>query len=116
MLEIVKEVYGECVIHGKNRKEHMYVRLRKAMYGMLKAALLYYRKLSKDLREYGFVINPYDPCIANKRTDRGQLAVVWHVDDMKVSHKNNEEVTKFIENMKVIYGEEIPVARGKKHT
>ena len=39
----------------------MYVRLSKAMYGTLKAALLYYRKLSKELREYGFVINPYDP-------------------------------------------------------
>ena len=50
----------------KNGKNHMYVRLRKAMYGTLKVALLYYRKLSKELREYGFVINPYDPCIANK--------------------------------------------------
>ena len=42
-------------------KKNMYVRLGKAMYGALKAALLYYRKLSKDLREYGFVKNPYDP-------------------------------------------------------
>ena len=42
--------------------------------------------------------------------------MVWHVDDMKVSHKNREEVKKIIEYMKGIYGEEILVARGKKHT
>ena len=42
--------------------------------------------------------------------------MVWHVDDMKVSHKNKEEVTNFIEYMKGIYKVEIQVARGKKHT
>ena len=86
------------------------------MYGTLKEALLYYKKLSKELREYRFLINPYNPCVTNKWTDGRQLTVVWHVDDMKVSHKNKEEVTKFIEYMKGIYGEEILVARGKKHT
>ena len=44
----------------------MYVCLSKAMYGMLEAALLYYRKISRELKEYGFVINPYDACVANK--------------------------------------------------
>ena len=47
MLEIDKEIYGKYFIYGKNGKKHMYVRLRKAMYGTLRAALLYYRKLSK---------------------------------------------------------------------
>ena len=85
------------------------------MYGTLKAALLYYRKLSKELREYGLVINPYDPFVVNKWTSEGQLTVVWHVDDMEVLHKNKEEVTKFVEYMKGIYGENMPVVRGKKH-
>ena len=62
-----------------------------------------------------FVINPCAPCIENKWTDGGQLTVVWSVDDMKVSHKNKEEMTNFIEYTKGIYGEETPVARGKKH-
>ena len=47
----------------------MYVCLSKAMYGMLEAALLYYRKISRELKEYGFVINSYDPCIAKKWTN-----------------------------------------------
>ena len=68
------------------------------------------------MREYGFVINPYDPCITNKWTSKGQLTVVWHVDNTKVSHKNKEEVKKFLEYMKGIYGVNMPVVRGKKHT
>ena len=50
MLEIDKNVYRKYVIRGKNEKKYMYVRLSKAMYGTLKAALIYYRKLSKELR------------------------------------------------------------------
>ena len=96
VLEIDRKIYGKYVIYGGNEKKHMYVRLSKAMYGTLEAALLYDRKLSKELRKYGFVINPYDPCVANKWTSEGQLTVVWHVDDMKASHKNKEEVKKLL--------------------
>ena len=35
---------------------------------------------------------------------------------MRVSHKNKKEVTKFIDHMKGIYGDNMPVVRGKKHT
>ena len=47
MLEIDREIYGKYVIYGENEEKHMYVCLSKAMYGTLKGALLYYRKLSK---------------------------------------------------------------------
>ena len=106
MLDIGRKIYGKYGIYGKSRKEHMYICLSKAMYGTLKAALLYYRKNS---------INPYDPCVTNKCTSKGQLTVVWHVNDMKVPHKNKEEVTNFVECMKGIYGKNVPVVRGKKH-
>ena len=42
--------------------------------------------------------------------------MVSHVKDMKVSHKKKEEVTKFINYVKGIYGNNIRVVRGKKHT
>ena len=45
MLEIDREISN---IRGK--KKYMYVHLSKAIYGTLKEALLYYRKLSKELR------------------------------------------------------------------
>jgi hypothetical protein len=34
----------------------LYLRLQKALYGMMKSALLFYRKLVSELREMGFTI------------------------------------------------------------
>ena len=60
----------------------LYVKLQKALYGLMQS-LLFYRKLRKEFDAYGFEINPYDPCVANKMTDAvKQLTVVWHVDDL----------------------------------
>ena len=50
MLEIDRNIYGKYVICGGNGEKHMYVRLSKAMYGTLKAEILYYRIFSKELR------------------------------------------------------------------
>ena len=44
----------------------LYVRIQKALYGCLKITLLFYEKLVEYLESYGFKINPYDPCVANK--------------------------------------------------
>ena len=43
----------------------------------------------------GFVINPYDPCVANKQVGASQMTVCWHVDDLKVSHADAAEQTRF---------------------
>ena len=68
----------------------------KSLHGLLRSALPFYKKLRKDLEETGFEVNPYDPCVANKMVNGSQITVTWHVDDLKVSHKESTEVTKFI--------------------
>jgi len=40
-----------------------------ALYGLLESAMLFYKKLVKDLQHYGFELNPYDPCVANKTVE-----------------------------------------------
>ena len=47
----------------------------------------------------GFEVNPYDPCVANKDINGSQMTVTWHVDDLKVSHKDPGEVTQFLRDM-----------------
>ena len=64
----------------------LYVLMSKALYGMLRAALLLYRKLRGDLEEIYFEVNPYVPCVANQHANGAQCAAVWHVNDLKVSH------------------------------
>ena len=110
MLEIDVKLYGKYVMNRMKGGKYMYVCLIKAMYGTMKAELLFYRNFSKEPIEYGFVINPYDPCVANKWTDKGQLTVVWCVNNIKVLYKNEKEVTKFNISMKGIYGNSIPVS------
>ena len=44
----------------------LYVRLKKALYVLLRSSLLFYRKLCGELEAYGFKINPYDPFVGNK--------------------------------------------------
>ena len=46
-------------IMTENGDTVLYVELKKALYGQLKAALLFYQKFVKDLKEIGFKLNPY---------------------------------------------------------
>ena len=55
----------------------------KSLYGIMQAALLWYRTFVKYLKADGFEINKYDPCIANKIVNGKQCTVCWHVDDTK---------------------------------
>ena len=61
--------------YSKKGVPMLYVRLSKALYGMLRAALLFYKRLRKDLEFMGFEINPYDPCVANIMVNGAQCTV-----------------------------------------
>lgn len=114
MVKIAPQIYRKYLLVTEKGEKILYVRMTKALYGMLKSALLFYRKLVKDLESVGFTINPYDPCVANKTSYGSQMTVVWHVDDLKVSHMDPARVTKFCEWIQTIYGP-CKVDRGKVH-
>jgi hypothetical protein len=69
LVDINPKLYGPAVVL-ENRKRVLYVEVLKAIYGMLKAALLWYKTFRKDLEDIGFIFNPYDPCVANKKVSR----------------------------------------------
>eukprot|EP00804_Cyclotella_cryptica_P031175 CCRYP_011748-RA/>CCRYP_011748-RA protein AED:0.26 eAED:0.26 QI:0/0/0/1/0/0/5/0/530 len=66
MVQVDPDLYGPCLTKRAKGESILYVRMLKAMYGLLRSALLFYLKLVKDLSDYGFEVNPYDPCVANK--------------------------------------------------
>jgi hypothetical protein len=74
----------------------LYVRLVKALYGTVRAARLFWDKLTTTLEGWGFVINPYDVCMVNKTINGKQCTVTWHVDDLKISHADRQVVDDFI--------------------
>ena len=60
------KLYRQYVVTENNRPV-LYVELIKALYGTLRAALIFWHKLTSKLVEWGFVINPYDWCVVNKQ-------------------------------------------------
>ena len=84
---------------------------------MLQAALLWYKKLRKDLEEIGYVFNSYDPCVANKMINGKQMTVRFHVDDMMMSHVDSRVNDNFLKWLNSKYGEigEVTCTRGAAH-
>ena len=98
-------------------REVLYVELKKALYGTLKAALLFWKRLSSQLMKWGFELNPYDACVANKMINGNHCTILWHVDDLKISHVDANVVTDIINLLESEFGNEAPltVTRGKVH-
>ncbi len=116
LVKIDPKLYRKYLMN-RHGKPIMYVQLKKALYGTLQAALLFWKDLSKKLKAWGFTINPYDWCVANKTINGKQCTVLWHVDDLKVSHVNARVVTKMLGLFEAAYGKEAPltITRGKVH-
>ena len=101
----------------ENGKVTIYMLLNKALYGTLRAAILFWENLTDTLTAMGFKVNDYDVCVANKIINGSQCTITWHVDDLKISHKDPSVVDDIINNINAVYGEiqEITVKRGKRH-
>ena len=99
---------GHPVIHAE---------LTKALYGMVQAALLFWKDLSAFLTSLGFKANPYDPCVMNKMIEGKQCTIAWHVDDLKLSHVKANVVEDIVQKLQDKYGNETPITvhRGTVH-
>ena len=113
MVKVDPSLYRKYITTSKKGVLMLYVKLTKALYRLLRSALLFYKKIRGDLEGLGFKINPYDPCVANKDINGEQLTVVWHVDDLKVSHKDENVVLAFCVKMSQLYGSSTKSSRGK---
>ena len=55
--DIYRDYSWLYVITGKNEEKMLYVRMSKALYGLLKSALDFYNKLRSNLEDNGFIVN-----------------------------------------------------------
>jgi hypothetical protein len=115
MVMIEPELYGPYLFKNDKGENMLYIRMLKAMYGLLRSALLFYLKLVEDLKADRFELNEYNPCVANKMVNRSQMTVTWHVDDLKMSHKDKKVLDKFVAYLKGIYGDGLTVKEGDYH-
>ena len=116
LLEIDYDMYHPHMVKEKG-KPVIYVEFLKALYGTLRAARLFWEKLSGKLQEWGFTMNPYDSCVANKEIDGQQYTITWHVDDLKISHVDEHVVWSIIQKIQDNFGQhsELSMHIGKRH-
>ena len=77
--------YSPFVVYERGVKT-LYLVCKKAIYGMLEAGLMWYRKFRTNLGSIGFKLNPYDECVANRNVRGKQHTIRFHVDDVLSSH------------------------------
>jgi hypothetical protein len=118
MVKVAPKLYRKYVTSNAKGKPVLYVPLEKAVYGMMKSALLFYCKLVANLLSLGYTINPYDPCVANKMIDGSQMTICWHVDDLFLGHAKPTVVTTFLNWLSQRYDtpdKKLNATRGFKH-
>jgi hypothetical protein len=116
LVELSPELYGPYVVL-ESGKRVLYLQVLRALYGMLVAALLWYRQFRQDLEQVGFEFNPYDPCVANRMVEGKQQTVRFHVDDLMSSHVSSQVNDEFLVWLNKMYGNhgEVKATRGKIH-
>ena len=70
MIQIAPQVCRKYVTVDRKEMLILYVKLQKALYGLMRASLLFYRILCKELERYR--LNPYNPCVADMTTANGE--------------------------------------------
>ena len=77
---------SQTVSHFVRKNGSVVVKLKKALYGCVQSAVLWYKKLSGVLTKAGFVANPVEECVFNRMTEGKQSTVAIYVDDLLVTH------------------------------
>ena len=89
----------------------MAVRLKKALYGCIESAKLWYDNLSASMVRDGFTKNSKDGCVFSKTVRGKQLTVAFHVDDLMISCEDQEAIESFLKFLQDTY-KTITVNRG----
>jgi len=95
-VKLEPKIYRKYIWKNKHDKPMLYVKLKKTLYGTLQVVLLFWKLLSSTLKEWGFKINDYDQCMANKIINGKQCTIIWHVDDFKLLHVNKHFIEDII--------------------
>ena len=116
MIQIAPHVYRKYVTVDRKGTKILYVKLQKALYGLIRSSLLFYRKLRKEFEKCGLIVSLYNPCMANKVTEDGnQLTVVWHVDNPMAFWVEDFELTEFSCYLARIYEPKLTMHTQRKH-
>ena len=79
------------------------VRLKKALYGCVQSAMLWYNELSATLEKMGFIRNPYDTCSFSRVQDNSYDRILLYVDDLFITSDSNPRLQVIADTLKSRY-------------
>ena len=91
-----------------------YMKVQRAIYGCIESALQWYKYFTEVLQKEGYVINPYDMCVANKEVGGKQCKIAWRIDDNIVTHDDEKVLDNVIEMISEHFGE-LTITKGEEH-
>lgn len=99
----------------KDEKGVIHVKLKKALYGCVQSAKLWYDKLCTVLEADGYVRNDYDRCLFNKTVKGVQCTIAFHVDDLLITCKDGGMVDALDSMLRGKFAA-LTINRGSKHS
>ena len=108
-----------CELDPTNRKflrrdKKIAVRLKKALYGCLQSAVLWYKELASTLERMGFQGHPYDVCSFQRLNEGITDRIIVYVDDLFITSKTERTLKAIADSLKSKYGG-ITSATGAEH-
>jgi hypothetical protein len=94
-------------------KGRITVKLKRALYGCVESARLWYEKICEDLTALGYTKNEVDMCVFNRTEEDGtQSTIVLHVDDCLITASTEQTVDGIIKEIEELYPS-LSVKRGR---
>lgn len=78
--ELEEEIYMECPV-GLTHKPTQALLLKKSIYGLVQAAIQFFKKYTTILQSIGFTQSYTEPCLFVKKDSNGIVLIVVQVDD-----------------------------------
>ena len=101
MLCQIKPEYRKLIKYSRRKdgrlRKLLVGKISKAIYGTLLGAIQSYKKLRGVLVDMSFQTNGYDECTFNKMINGYQCTIQVHVDNLKLSHVQQDELNKIID-------------------
>ena len=85
LVRMDSDTYSNQVVF-ENRKKLIYVVLLRAIYGIILADILFYKKFCGELENIVFEFNHFNPYVANRIKVFNQHTSRFHMDDVIYSH------------------------------
>ena len=86
--ELSEEVYMQPPPPSLSVDSNKVCHLRCALYGLKQAPRAWFAKFSSTIFRLGYIASPYDSVLFLHRTDKGNILLLLHVDDMIIAGDN----------------------------